>query len=74
MVNVGSLDQMAEEGSGPNGENSVDLRALGYGKLLGTGRVTRPLKVRVLSCSESALRKIRDAGGQVLVEAKEKGE
>jgi ribosomal protein L15 len=34
--------------------NTVDLTGLGYTKLLGTGRITKPLTVTVPTCSKSA--------------------
>lgn len=46
----------------------VDLERMGYDKLLGEGRIVMPLRVRVPACSESALRKIEEAGGEVLTE------
>ena len=46
----------------------VDLEKMGYGKLLGKGKVTIPLTVKVPSCSESALRKIEEAGGEIQTE------
>jgi len=50
------------------------LSALGYKKLLGTGRVTKPLMIRVASCSKSAAEKVKNAGGQILTETLETGE
>jgi len=44
----------------------VDLEKMGYGKLLGEGKITIPLTVKVPSCSEAALRKIEEAGGEAL--------
>ena len=75
-VNVGELDQMAEKFSKEEEKAnfSIDLEKLGFTKLLGTGKVTKSLTVKVPSCSESASQKIKDAGGEVLVEAEEKGE
>jgi len=49
----------------------IDLEKLGYDKLLGEGRITIPLKVKVPSCSEVAARKIMEAGGEVLSAAEE---
>jgi large subunit ribosomal protein L15 len=74
IINAGELDQMAVELPIENGKYSVDLETLGYSKLLGAGRVTKPLFVKVVSCSESASQKIKDAGGEVLAVAEEKGE
>jgi len=75
IINVGELDGIAEKLSDRDGGPLLDLEALGYDKLLGTGRVTKALTVKVPSWSESASRKITGAGGKVLGEAEgEKGE
>jgi large subunit ribosomal protein L15 len=72
-MNVGELDEVAEKlkGKEKEGKIFVDLEGLGYTKLLGTGKVTMPLVVKVPSCSKSAAEKIEEAGGKVLVESKE---
>jgi large subunit ribosomal protein L15 len=46
----------------------VDLRELGYAKLLGTGSISQALNVKVGKCSESALRKLKEAGGDAMTE------
>jgi large subunit ribosomal protein L15 len=46
----------------------VDLRELGYAKLLGTGSISQALHVKVGKCSESALRKLKEAGGDAMTE------
>ncbi len=46
---------------------TVDLTSLGYDKLLGAGRIDRPLRVKVGSASESVIRKISEAGGEVVI-------
>jgi large subunit ribosomal protein L15 len=73
-MNVGKLDQMVAGLPTQEGKYFMDLEALGYSKLLGTGKVTKPLTVKVASCSKPASQKIKDAGGEVLVETEEKGE
>lgn len=75
-INVGRLDEIAEGASTEKGEGKlfIDLEALGFTKLLGTGRVTKALTVKVASSSKSAVEKIKEAGGQVLMEAQEQGE
>ncbi len=45
---------------------AVDLRSLGYDKLLGAGRIGRPLRIKVDSASKSALRKVSEAGGEIV--------
>lgn len=76
IMNVGKLDLVAEKVSveREKGQLFVDLESLGFTKLLGTGKVTKPLTVKVASCSKSAAEKIKEAGGQVLMEAQEEGE
>ena len=44
---------------------SIDLGALGYTKLLGTGNTSLKLKITVAKCSPRAVEKIKAAGGEV---------
>jgi len=76
IINVGTLNGIAAKLSTEKQEDKtvVDLAALGYKKLLGTGKVTKPLIIRVASCSKSAAEKVKNAGGQVLTETLETGE
>ncbi len=75
-INVGELDEMAEKLAKGKHENKllVDLKNLGYTKLLGKGRITKPLAIKVAALSETASQKIKDAGGEVLAQSQEKGE
>lgn len=76
VINVGELDEMIEKfhGEQKEGKIFIDLESLGYTKLLGTGKVTKPLLVKVASYSNSAAEKIKEAGGEILAESKEGGE
>jgi len=47
----------------------LDLESLGYDKLLGTGEVEKPLLVKVSAYSESASKKLVDAGGEIFEES-----
>lgn len=47
----------------------VDLGQLGFKKLLGTGSISRAVQVKVDECSEGALKKIKDAGGEAVLKA-----
>lgn len=71
VINIGQLDQMATKLAGE--AEVVDLEKLGYTKLLGAGKLTKPLTIKVPAYSESAAQKIKDAGGNILEEAEEKG-
>jgi large subunit ribosomal protein L15 len=44
----------------------LDLTALGYYKLLGTGSTDLKLRVSVVKCSAQAVEKVKAAGGEVL--------
>lgn len=76
VLNVGKLDEMAEKMSTGKEKNKfiIDLGSLGYTKLLGTGRVTKPLIVKIALCSQSAAEKIKEAGGQILTATQKEGE
>jgi len=45
----------------------VDLEPLGFTKLLGNGTIMRPIRVKVAICSESAQKKLKDAGGEAIL-------
>ena len=76
VINIGKLDAMAEEFSveSEKGKFLIDLSSFGYTKLLGTGKATKPLIVKVKSYSRSAAEKIKEAGGEIIIEAQEQGE
>ena len=44
----------------------INLTAMGFTKLLGSGKVTKPLTVQVSSHSKSAAEKIKKAGGEIV--------
>jgi len=49
----------------------VDLPKIGFNKLLGSGRVTKKMKIIVPFASKSAVEKVNAAGGEVSVEKAE---
>jgi large subunit ribosomal protein L15 len=57
-----------------DGKNIINLTSLGYTKLLGTGKISKPLTVTVPTCSKLAQEKITEAGGQVITASQEHGE
>jgi len=71
IINVGELSQLAEKLLAQNkvkeesGKIAIDLNELGYEKLLGGGKATRRLAVKVSKYSESAAKKIQEAGGEI---------
>ena len=76
VINVGRLSEIAERLSVEKEKDKllIDLEKLGFTKLLGAGKVTKPLIVRVASCSKSAAEKIKEAGGLISAKAGEQGE
>ncbi|MEM0282594.1 MAG: uL15m family ribosomal protein, partial [Desulfurococcaceae archaeon] len=73
VINVGELNELAKDLIAKNNAvkegnlillNTVEL---GYDKVLGEGEVTLPLKIIARSISESARRKIEEAGGVVVL-------
>lgn len=72
VINVKRLDEIAGKFSTEKeGKMLIDLESLGYTKLLGTGRIAKSLVVKVASCTKSAAEKIKEAGGQILIETRE---
>ncbi|MHA1594659.1 MAG: uL15 family ribosomal protein [Candidatus Baldrarchaeia archaeon] len=71
-INVGELDEIAErlakEGKAEFKDDKIviDVTKLGYEKVLGKGKVTRPLIVKAIEFSEKAAEKIINAGGEVI--------
>ena len=61
-MNVGQLDGVAKGGK------SLDLSALGVGKLLGAGEVSGAYQVKVDSFTKKAQAKIEAAGGKILIQ------
>ncbi len=47
--------------------NEIDLNKIGYSKLLGTGKLSKAVKVTVKMASASAIEKVKSAGGEVIL-------
>lgn len=76
VINVGTLEGIVEKllVEKENEKSIVNLGRLGYTKLLGAGKITKPLIIKVASFSKSAAEKVKKAGGQILMETQETGE
>lgn len=59
IINLSKLDQIAQT-------PQINLIELGYTKLLGTGKITKPLTIQVSTYSKSAAQKVQDAGGKII--------
>jgi len=72
VINVGDVDKevtrLLDDGKAIKKVNGIhiDLKGLGYDKILGSGKVTHPLVLRVDSFSKSAAEKIKKEKGRIL--------
>lgn len=73
-INLSSLEEslpaLAKNGFAVerSGKWTVDLTKMGVDKLLGSGKITTPVAVRVASASAKAKEKLEEAGGKLLEE------
>ena len=73
-INLSQLDELVEKLIAErkiekkNGKPFVDLKKLGYTKLLGMGKISKPVIIKVPAFSSSAAEKIEAVGGQILKE------
>jgi large subunit ribosomal protein L15 len=63
-INLKKLEEIAQ--TSQQEKPQINLTALGYTKLLGTGKITKPLTIQVPSYSKSAAEKIKKAGGEIV--------
>jgi large subunit ribosomal protein L15 len=75
-INITKLTELSSKITVANeqGKPIIDLTSLGFTKLLGTGKITKPLVVKVQACSKSAAEKIQKAGGEILTAIQKTGE
>ncbi|HDO19812.1 MAG TPA: 50S ribosomal protein L15, partial [Thermoplasmatales archaeon] len=62
VINVGELETLFP------GEKEINLKEKGYDKLLGKGSVNSSIKVIVSHASQKAIDKIKEKGGEVIIE------
>jgi large subunit ribosomal protein L15 len=76
VINVGQLNELVtkleieKQLKTKRGKPFIDLEKLGYHKLLGTGKITKAINVKVPFCSEKAVQKIEEAGGKIIEKPK----
>lgn len=74
IINIGKLDDLADkldvDKKLERKEQKIflNLEQLGYDKLLGTGEISKPLLIKIGSYSESASKKLEEAGGAIFKE------
>ncbi len=70
-INISELDTKADAMSKKglakveSGTYVIDLDKLGYGRLIGAGKVTKKLKIKVNHASSKAVERVKAAGGEV---------
>ncbi len=75
VLNVAELEAIANQLPVQNEQQQIiDLTSLGYAKLLGTGKITKSLTIKVEAASKTAMEKVTQAGGKILTAAEETGE
>jgi len=67
-ISIRELDEITKD---QTAEQTIDLDSMGYTKLLGTGKLSKPLTVKIAASSKSAIEKIKAAGGQIQTEEEE---
>jgi large subunit ribosomal protein L15 len=68
-INVGELEDLAKKvltDYGVKGGNELDLTSLGIDKVLGRGKITTSLNIKVSEITMSAQEKIEEAGGSII--------
>jgi len=63
-INLKKLEEIMLASSTEKTE--INLTELGYTKLLGSGKVTKSLTIKVASYSKTAAEKIKEAGGEII--------
>ena len=58
IINLDELNNLDKE--------EINLKELGYDKLLGRGNISKKIKVHVRYASKSAIEKIKEKGGEVV--------
>jgi len=61
IINIGQLEEMFPK------KKDIDLTKEGFDKLLGGGNINSSLKIKVENASQSAVEKIKEKGGEVIL-------
>lgn len=61
-INLGSLERIAMQ----QNKKEIDVKDLGFEKVLGAGKISSPLVVKAKSFSKSAIKRLEEAGGKAV--------
>jgi len=67
VINVGQINANYDTFKALEKQGVLDLQALGYKKLLSTGKATQKLSMKIQEASKKAVEKIEKAGGKVIL-------
>ena len=67
-----NVEKWVSEGKAKKSGNKfqIDLKALGYQKLLGAGKIDKPVEIKINIFSKKAEQKITKAGGRIIKQEK----
>jgi ribosomal protein L15 len=80
IINVGNLDELVDKLEATKALETkddkpfLDLGKYNYHKLLASGKIAKPMIVKVASHSANAAKKVEAAGGKIISEAAEEEE
>jgi large subunit ribosomal protein L15 len=67
IINLKELEEIAlQRATGRKEKITLDLEKMGYDKLLGSGKISIPLAVKIPAWSKAAQQKIEAAGGEII--------
>ncbi len=69
IINLYEIEEKKLQPTELEGKLVLNLTALGYDKLLGCGKITKPLTIIVSQASKNAVEKIKNAGGELKTES-----
>ena len=61
-INIGQLEDLYP------GKSEIDLKKEGFDKLLGSGKLNKKFKIKVNYASEKAISKIKEKGGELMLQ------
>jgi len=67
VVNLDYVEKIAAK----QGKQELDLTAMGYTKLLGRGKLTKPLTIKIATASAGAKAAVESAGGKLILSESE---
>jgi len=67
IINLKELEEIALQKASKGKKVTLDLEKMGYDKLLGSGKISIPVSVKISAWSKAAQKKIEAVGGEILM-------